>query len=409
MSPSRSMSEVPVATNGSGLQRLRAARSRQVSRSRPAETTHASPSTTAMPKGRTPTLRIVAPTRTGFGVAVGCGLEVAVGSAARSRCPPSPSSSTSATTAAATIRAAAASTGPGRGSARDGALGAAVARQARGGARRAPEVARRRVALGRVLGERAQHDRVELGGQLPARLGRPRRRIREVGPELGLVGLALERDAAGEHEVQDAAERVDVGAGVDALAADLLWRDVVERADPLLRARLAAARERLLREPEVAQVDVPGRIHHHVLRLDVAMHVAGPVDRVEGVAEPHRDARRPLRLQRALGAYDGAQVAARDVAHHEIRAPLRDPDAVDGDDVGMLYRAGGTRLGEEALADLRILDQLRRDHLQRDVAVEVELMRAIYDPHAASADDSVDPATSEHRARSQLPHGAVYS
>ena len=42
--------------------------------------------------------------------------------------------------------------------------------------------------------------------------------------------VALERRLAGQALVQHAAERVDVGARVDRLAADLLGRDVVERA-----------------------------------------------------------------------------------------------------------------------------------------------------------------------------------
>ena len=61
----------------------------------------------------------------------------------------------------------------------------------------------------------------------------------QLRPQLRVVAVALERHVAGEREVQDAAERVDVGAGVDPPAADLLRRDVVERADPPARCCVA--------------------------------------------------------------------------------------------------------------------------------------------------------------------------
>ena len=84
-----------------------------------------------------------------------------------------------------------------------------------GGARGAAEVAGRRLPLRRVLRERALHDGVEGGRQLRPQLRRPWRFVVEVGPHLGLLPLTLERDVPGQHEVEDAAERVHVRPGVD--------------------------------------------------------------------------------------------------------------------------------------------------------------------------------------------------
>ena len=94
---------------------------------------------------------------------------------------------------------------------------------------------RRRPSLG-LLGQRPRDDVVEGGGHAgAAREGCGRRRV-QVRPEPRLVGLARIGHLPREREVQHAAERVDVGAPVDALAADLLGRHEVQRARPSPRA-----------------------------------------------------------------------------------------------------------------------------------------------------------------------------
>ena len=82
------------------------------------------------------------------------------------------------------------------------------------------------VAVVRRLGERFCDHRV--GGA-----SRRRRLVLEVGVEDGGVVAALERLAAGQALVEQTAERVDVGAAVDRVAADLLGGDVVDRAHQL--------------------------------------------------------------------------------------------------------------------------------------------------------------------------------
>ena len=81
----------------------------------------------------------------------------------------------------------------------------------------------------------------------------------EVRPERRLLGLAQVRRLAGQRMEQHAAQRVDVGARVDPLAADLLGRDVAQRPDPLARAAQPGAGADALREAEVRQVGVVTR------------------------------------------------------------------------------------------------------------------------------------------------------
>ena len=84
--------------------------------------------------------------------------------------------------------------------------------------------------LGRLL-ERLRDHRVEAAGQLRAAGRQPRRVLGQVRVDHRDVGVARERQLAGQAVVEQAAERVDVGARVDPAALDLLGRDVVDRAD----------------------------------------------------------------------------------------------------------------------------------------------------------------------------------
>ena len=120
--------------------------------------------------------------------------------------------------------------------------------------------------------------------------------------EVLVVGGATgaKRRHAGDQKVQRAAERVDVDALVDGLAARLLGRDVVGRADDDAhrgQRRLGARIDRL-GEPEVGDLHAPVAEPHQVRRLDVAVDEA----RLRGGREPLRGVEdRVRRLERAQG------------------------------------------------------------------------------------------------------------
>ena len=204
--------------------------------------------------------------------------------------------------------------------------------------RGAAEVTGRRVAVVGALGERARDHVVERGRHLRGVVTSARGRLGQLRPQLRLVALARERRAAGEREVEDAAERVDVGPCVEPLAADLLRGHVVDRADPVARARLAVDRERVLGEPEVGQVHVVRGTEQDVGGLDVAMDEPGAVGGVERRAELGDHAGRAGRLEGAALAHQRAQVPALDVTHRDVRDPVLLARVVDGDDVRMVDR-----------------------------------------------------------------------
>jgi hypothetical protein len=60
-------------------------------------------------------------------------------------------------------------------------------------------------------------------------------------------------------------------------------------------------------------------------------------------------------------------------------------------------RGRDVRLAHEALAELLVPGQLVRQHLQRDLAGEPDLLSDVDDAHAAAAEDRSDPEPGDFR------------
>ena len=165
----------------------------------------------------------------------------------------------------------------------DGALGLDRRLARERGRERAPEIAGRLEAIGGLLRQRARERRVDLGTQARARRARRGRRVVHVR-EQPRGGRPAERGLPGQRLEGQAAQRVDVGARVGRLAEDLLGRRVVDGADPLPGQGQPALRRGLAREAEVGEVGLlvlAGAGEQDVGGLDVAVHDAGAVRRVE--------------------------------------------------------------------------------------------------------------------------------
>ena len=92
--------------------------------------------------------------------------------------------------------------------------------------------------------------------------------------------------------------------------------------------------------------------------LDVAVHQAARVGRVEGVGDPRDHARGPPRRDPAALGDQVLQARALHVAHRDVEAALVLARAVDRDDVGVLQARGHERLAHEQLAEARVLGAL---------------------------------------------------
>jgi hypothetical protein len=208
-----------------------------------------------------------------------------------------------------------------------------------------------------------------------------------VRPERRLVGVAQVRRAAGERVHEHAAERVDVRARVDALAADLLGRDEAERPDPAAGpAEARAGRGLALGQAEVREVGVVLGAEQDVRGLDVAVHEPVRVRGVERAADLADDVGRPLGI---------------DEQHALTLARV-----VHGNDVRVLDRGRRLGLGDEARAKLRVVGECRGDDLQRDGAVEVQVDRAIDDTHPAAPGEPLDAVVDEDVTWRELRHAS---
>ena len=61
----------------------------------------------------------------------------------------------------------------------------------------------------------------------------------------------------------------------------------------------------------------------------------------------------------------------------------------------MVERGRQLRLAEEALAEVLVLRELRRDQLQGDVALQTQVVGAVDDPHPTAADQRLDSVAEE--------------
>ena len=145
-------------------------------------------------------------------------------------------------------------------------------------------------------------------------------------------------------------------------------------------------------------------VEQHVGRLDVAMHVARCMDRIQRLAERHHDGGRPLGGQHAGEPHVRAQVVSVHVAHQQVGLAVLDARSVHGQDVRVLDGRGGARLAQEPPARPLVLDALGRDDLDGDVALEIDLTCPVDDAHSAAANRLLDPATLELRPGDQHPH-----
>ena len=105
---------------------------------------------------------------------------------------------------------------------------------------------------------------------------------------------------------------------------------------------------------------------------------------VHGLAQRQRAARQPL-----------AQRLALEQLHHRVRRLAVAAEVVDREDAGVRERGDRLRLALEAGERLGGGREVRRQHLHRDVAVELRVARPVDLAHPAGAERGLDPIRPE--------------
>ena len=277
-------------------------------------------------------------------------------------------------------------------------------------------------AVLRVAFEAAAQEPADRGGGAGGQLREVDLVLEHAGERVG-HRVGGEERPAGEHLVEDDAERPDVGALVDGLAPRLLGRHVGRGAedDAELRpvrgrhrrrvherrrarevGRGGAARGRVHRlgQAEVEDLDLPVRRELHVGGLEVAVDdslLVRGLERLgdlpgdgEGLVEGERPALQPL-----------GEVFALDELHDEGADAARLLEAVDRGDVGVLELGEDLRLALEAREAVGVRGERLGEDLDRDLALQLRVGRAVDDPHPALAERGGDLVGTEAGAGSE--------
>ncbi len=228
--------------------------------------------------------------------------------------------------------------------------------------------------------------------------------------------LAAKCLPAGDHFVQEAAEREDVGARIHFLPLRLLRRHVGHGAEngaflgqngPRRGGHCGSGRrgggvgsfrgrDRLgkLGKAEIEQLDLPLLAHHDVLWLQIPVDDAAGMrlrQRIDNLGAPGQD---PLQRQAALPQHR-AQRPAGDVLHDDEKLAVGFANVMDGDDVGMIDCRCRLRLLDETPAPPGIGHGGDGQNFDGDRPVEVRIHGLVDNAHASSAQPFLDPVVSQ--------------
>ncbi len=229
------------------------------------------------------------------------------------------------------------------------------------------------------------------------------------GFEDDAAGVSTKGKRARRHFVEDDAEGKEIAASVEIFAADLFGRHVGDGAE-----RAAGAGEmlfpRTLRccgvgngvgadgggarnfcETEVENFGGTPLGDENVGGLDVAVNDSRVVSGVEGVGAVDADFEEEFDFQRVRGD-EVLERSAVEKFHGDEGAAVVFADVVDGTDVGMVQRGGGTRFTLESFERLRIVGEIVGEKFESDEAAEARVFGFIDNTHSATAefiDDAV--------------------
>jgi hypothetical protein len=147
-----------------------------------------------------------------------------------------------------------------------------------------------------------------------------------------------------------------------------------------------------LREPEVREQDSTALVDEDVRRLHVAMHETRVAARGERRSDRVGHVERSSLVERADAREHVRQRLAFDDVHHEERHVALLPDEVNRHHARMFQLGLDARLAKKTLTR-RV--RRREEHLQRDLALEARVPRAIHGAHPAAPQTRVDAKVPE--------------
>ena len=149
-------------------------------------------------------------------------------------------------------------------------------------------------------------------------------------------------------------------------------------------------------QPHVEDLDRAALVAHQVAGLDVAVDEPLLV-RVLQSGRGLRDVLGRGRVRdRAVAIEDLLERLAVDVLHDEVGHVVVPRDVEDADDVRVVERRGRAGLAEEPLErELLVLVAARHEHLDRDLAVQFQVLREVDRAHPAAAEHVLDDVAAD--------------
>jgi hypothetical protein len=138
-----------------------------------------------------------------------------------------------------------------------------------------------------------------------------------------------------------------------------------------------------------------------VRRLDVAVHEPARMRSVKRTRDLGDESERALRGERTI-VQERLQVAVLDVPHRDEDQTVGLACGIDRNDVRMVEAGRQLGLGQQALPETRVFCELGREQLERNLALQPQILGQIDDPHTAAAEDVLDPVAEELAAHVQL-------
>ena len=144
-----------------------------------------------------------------------------------------------------------------------------------------------------------------------------------------------------------------------------------------------------LREPEVEDLQAPLARHEEVVRFQVAVDDAFVMRGGQSLGDLARIVDGFARRERG-SAQPAPEGLALEQLRHDVRRALVRAHVVDRQDIGMIQLTGRARLLLEAMQPARILRERLGDQLDRHLAPEPWIPRAVDLAHAAGTKPSDD-------------------
>jgi hypothetical protein len=189
------------------------------------------------------------------------------------------------------------------------------------------------------------------------------------------------------------------------MALRLLGREVLGRAHD--RARLGHLGRARAGDAEVGHLCVPEVVDDHVVRLEVPVDHAVAMREARGLEDLQPQVDHALLRQRRLRGHDVLERSTRQELHRDVVGALVLTAVEDAHHVRMVQAGGRLGLAAEALDEFLVLGEAAMEHLDRDLAAQVGVLRAIHVGHPAGADPAQDAvAPVDERVAGHLGHQA---